>query len=91
MGDEHPRSLQHGLMQAVPTAPARSVTSLAGTRAERQFPGRIEQGLAAWRQLREPENRPLAAGTALVSLGKLVGKASLRMPPSALLCPHHHP
>lgn len=45
-----------------------------GTRAERQFPGRIEQGLAAQRRLGEPETRPLAAGTVLGSLGKLWAK-----------------
>jgi len=71
-----------------PPAQALSVTSLAGTRTEGQFPSWIEQGLAAWRRLREPENRPLAAGKALGSSGKLVGKASLGTPP---LCPAPSP
>lgn len=73
-----------------PTAQAPSVTSLAGTRAERQCPSRIKQGLAARRRLREPETRPLA-GRALGLLGKLVGKASLGMPPLCLAPSPSHP
>lgn len=88
--------LQHSLTQGAhsgppPTAQAPSVTSLAGTRTERLFPGRIEQGLAAWRRLRELKTGHLLWAKHWICSESMWAKCPWECLPSALLHPQELP